>query len=201
MHLVLSVLLSQTRAHIGENNVLPMEPLVCEGLGASHGCAMDPFLSHSALCWLRFQPPRWGRKHTDASSSLHNPGFSSLPLMGDFSVPISSHNVLLPCAIYFWSRLPLSDFAQCPTISTYLKRWLYVSVTMHDVWSGNEHMGNIGPCTEACMCGGLRTAFSSLFPFTFTWISGMEFRSHRLALPNVFIHWAILLASVFWVFF
>lgn len=101
MHLVPSVLLSQTRAHIGENNVLPMGPLVCEGLGASHGCAMDPFLSHSTLRWLHFQPPRWGRKHTDASSSLYNPGFSSLPLMGDFSVPISSHNVLLPCAIYF----------------------------------------------------------------------------------------------------
>lgn len=174
-----------------------MGPLVCEGLGASHGCAMDPVLSHSTLLWLRFQPPRWGWYLIFSPQ----PWFQFLASYGRFSVPISSHNVLLPCAMYFWSRLPLFGFTQYPAISTYLKRWLYVSVTMHDVGSGNEHMGNIGPCTEACMCGGQRTAFSSLFPFTSTWISGMEFGSHGLALSNVFIHWAILLASIFWVFF
>lgn len=139
---------------------------------------------------IPFHPPLAAFSASTLGQEAHlffspQPWFQFLASYGRFSVPVSSRNVLLPCAIYFWFRLPLSDFAQCPTISTCLKRWLYVSVTMHDVWSGNEHMGNIGPWTEACMCGGQGTAFSSLFPFTFTWISGMEFGSHGLALWDV----------------
>lgn len=104
------------------------------------------------------------------------------------------------CCLFFTQAAALWFHTMLHNL-TCLKIWLYVSVFMHDVWSGNEHMGNIGPCTKGCICGGQRKTFSSRFPFTFMWISGMEFRSHRLALSNVFIHWAVLPESIFWVFF
>lgn len=96
LHLVPSVLLSQSRAHIRENIVLPMGPLVCEGLGASHGCAMDPVLSHSTSAGCVFS------LHTGAGSTL-------IPLL------LSTALVSVPCLL--WEIFCPYFLSQCaPTL-------------------------------------------------------------------------------------